>query len=65
MKISIIAFFGLMAHLANTVQAIELTADTYDYETEGKTVLIKFFAPWWVFSSCFMFYLLQLCCTGS
>ena len=43
MKISVIAFFGLMANL---VGAIELTADTYDVETEGKTVMIKFFAPW-------------------
>ena len=53
MKFSIITFIGLMAHVAlvaNTgvgvVNAIELTADTYDHETEGKTVMIKFFAPW-------------------
>ena len=46
MKFSIIAFFGLMANLATTAQAIELTADNYDVETEGKTAMIKFFAPW-------------------
>lgn len=45
MKFSIIAFFGLVAHLTQT-NAIELTADNYDVETEGKTAMIKFFAPW-------------------
>lgn len=37
-----------MANLATTtsVSAIELTADNYDHETEGKTAMIKFFAPW-------------------
>lgn len=43
MKISVIAFIGLMANL---VGAIELTESNYETETEGKTVLIKFFAPW-------------------
>jgi len=43
MKISIIAFICLMANVAG---AIELTEDNYATETEGKTVLIKFFAPW-------------------
>ena len=43
MKISVIAFIGLMANL---VGAIELTADNYEHETEGKTAMIKFFAPW-------------------
>ena len=43
MKVSVIALFGLMANLAT---AIELTADNYDFETEGKTAMIKFFAPW-------------------
>jgi hypothetical protein len=42
MKIFTIAFLGLMANVA----AIELTADNYATETDGKTVLIKFFAPW-------------------
>jgi hypothetical protein len=43
MKIPIIAFFGLLANLAN---GIELTADNYDLQTEGKSVFIKFYAPW-------------------
>jgi hypothetical protein len=28
------------------VNAIELTVDNYEAETAGKTVLIKFLAPW-------------------
>jgi len=32
--------------LAATVQAIELTPDNYDEVTAGKTVFIKFQAPW-------------------
>jgi len=28
------------------VQAMELTQDNWDAETSGKTVLIKFQAPW-------------------
>jgi hypothetical protein len=42
MKVSTLAFLGLVANVA----AIELTADTYADLTDGKTVLIKFFAPW-------------------
>jgi len=33
--------------LAATVSAIELTPDNWDAETAGKTVFIKFLAPWW------------------
>lgn len=32
--------------MANLANAIELTAENYEFETEGKTALIKFFAPW-------------------
>jgi len=32
--------------LAATASAIELTPDNYDAETSGKTVFIKFLAPW-------------------
>jgi len=38
-----LATFGLAA----TTSAIELTPDNWDAETSGKTVLIKFLAPWW------------------
>ena len=31
---------------ASQSSAIELTPDNYDTETEGKTVFLKFFAPW-------------------
>jgi len=41
MKI-ILALLGLAA----TANAIELTPDNWDTETAGKTVLIKFLAPW-------------------
>ena len=41
MKITL-ALLGLAA----TANAIELTPDNFDAETAGKTVLIKFFAPW-------------------
>jgi len=41
MKI-VLALLGLAA----TANAIELTPDNWDTETAGKTVLIKFLAPW-------------------
>jgi len=31
---------------APAVSAIELTPDTWDAETSGKTVFVKFYAPW-------------------
>jgi hypothetical protein len=36
----------LLLGLAATVNAIELTPDNWDAETAGKTVFIKFLAPW-------------------
>lgn len=42
MKISL-AFLSLFAAAAS---AIELTPDNWDTETAGKTVFIKFLAPW-------------------
>jgi len=39
--------FGLaLLGLATVANAIELTPDNWDAETSGKTVLIKFLAPW-------------------
>ena len=38
----VLALLGLAA----TANAIELTLDNFDAETSGKTVLIKFLAPW-------------------
>jgi len=32
--------------LASMAQGLELTPDNWDTETAGKTVLIKFLAPW-------------------
>jgi hypothetical protein len=32
--------------LATTASAMELTAKNFDAETKGKTVFIKFLAPW-------------------
>eukprot|EP00542_Grammatophora_oceanica_P016193 CAMPEP_0194046606 /NCGR_PEP_ID=MMETSP0009_2-20130614/21863_1 /TAXON_ID=210454 /ORGANISM="Grammatophora oceanica, Strain CCMP 410" /LENGTH=220 /DNA_ID=CAMNT_0038691971 /DNA_START=32 /DNA_END=694 /DNA_ORIENTATION=+ len=43
MKFTSLTLVGL---LAATASAIELTPDNYDAETAGKTVFIKFFAPW-------------------
>lgn len=37
---------ALLLGLAATSQAIELTPDTWDEQTSGKTVFVKFFAPW-------------------
>ena len=37
--------FGI-ATLALTASAIELTPDTWDAQTSGKTVFVKYFAPW-------------------
>lgn len=38
MKFPVVIFLGLMANLAH---AIELTVDTYEAETAGKTVMLK------------------------
>jgi len=43
MKVSLISLFGFIA----TASAIELTPANWETETAGKTVLIKFLAPWW------------------
>jgi hypothetical protein len=40
------ALFALVGLLAGTASAVELTADNYDELTAGKTVFIKFLAPW-------------------
>jgi len=36
----------LLALLAVSAFALELTPDTWDENTAGKTVFIKFLAPW-------------------
>jgi hypothetical protein len=38
--------FLLLAALAIVASAIELTPDNWDEKTAGKTVFIKFLAPW-------------------
>jgi len=43
MKSAVFALLGLMAC---TASAMELTMDNYDEATAGKTVFIKFLAPW-------------------
>jgi len=40
---AVLAILGLLAASAN---AIELTKSNWDAETSGKTVFIKFLAPW-------------------
>ena len=40
------ALFALAALLVGTASAVELTPDNYDELTAGKTVFIKFLAPW-------------------
>lgn len=37
---------ALIIAAATSVMGIELTPDTWDTETAGKTVFVKFFAPW-------------------
>jgi hypothetical protein len=36
----------ILAAAASTASAIELTPENYEAETAGKSVFIKFFAPW-------------------
>jgi hypothetical protein len=36
----------LVAALVSSVAAIELTSDNWDEQVKGKTVFIKFLAPW-------------------
>ena len=40
------AVFALLGLLAGTAAATELTPDNFDELTAGKTVFIKFLAPW-------------------
>lgn len=40
-----LAFFLALA-LAGSASAMELTPNNYAAETDGKTVFLKFFAPW-------------------
>ena len=42
------AVFALLGLLAGTASAVELTPDNFDELTAGKTVFIKFLAPWYV-----------------
>jgi hypothetical protein len=37
---------ALVLAAASTASAIELTPDNYEAETAGKSVFLKFFAPW-------------------
>jgi len=39
-------FTALLLAAASTASALELTPDNWDAETSGKTVFIKFLAPW-------------------
>jgi hypothetical protein len=39
---------ALFLALAATANAIELTPDNYEAMTSGKSVFLKFFAPWYV-----------------
>jgi thiol-disulfide isomerase/thioredoxin len=36
----------MAAMMVATTNAVSLTPDNWDAETAGKTVLLKFFAPW-------------------
>jgi hypothetical protein len=37
---------AVLLGLVATANAIELTADNWDAQTDGKTVFVKFLAPW-------------------
>ena len=43
---ALLVFLAASSSTSNGVSAIELTSDTYDDVTAGKTVFLKFFAPW-------------------
>ncbi len=38
--------FALLFALVASASALELTPDNWEAETGGKTVFLKFFAPW-------------------
>mmetsp|Transcript_55516 Transcript_55516/g.84030 ORF Transcript_55516/g.84030 Transcript_55516/m.84030 type:complete len:225 (+) Transcript_55516:129-803(+) len=47
MKLSFVAFVAaMMVATPTSSNALELTPDNWDAETAGKTVLLKFYAPW-------------------
>mmetsp|Transcript_24208 Transcript_24208/g.43632 ORF Transcript_24208/g.43632 Transcript_24208/m.43632 type:complete len:80 (+) Transcript_24208:3-242(+) len=37
---------ALLLALASSASAVDLTPDNYETETAGKSVFLKFFAPW-------------------
>jgi len=44
MKVSALLFAA--AGFATSANALELTPDNWDAETAGKTIFVKFLAPW-------------------
>jgi len=40
------AAFAVACAIIGTTRAVELTADTWEAATSGKTVFVKFQAPW-------------------
>jgi len=46
MRVAVTAIAAFMLFSAGNVAAKELTPDNWDEETAGKTVFLKFFAPW-------------------
>jgi hypothetical protein len=44
--VNVMAKLGLIAFAVSRVSAMELTPANWDEQTAGKTVLIKFQAPW-------------------
>jgi hypothetical protein len=43
---TMLAKLAIVTSMASTVGAIELTPANWDEQTSGKTVFIKFLAPW-------------------
>ncbi len=44
MKLTVVTFLSLLS--AGSAEVLSLTPENYDSATVGKTVFIKFFAPW-------------------
>ena len=45
-KLKMNKILAVLLGLVATANAIELTADNWDAKTDGKTVFVKFLAPW-------------------
>jgi hypothetical protein len=45
MRLTVASFLAILS-VANAYDVVSLTPENYESKTDGKTVFLKFFAPW-------------------